>query len=80
MAPHQAVARRPTLTKTVPIPPVVEGDEEEVAALQRLQPFAAARKTSDRLAQWPVQPFEDGSAQQEVANGCGLALQHFLRR
>ena len=80
MAPHQVVTRCPTVMITIPIPPVAEGDEEEVAALQRLQPFAAARKTSDRLAQWPVQPFEDGSAQQEVANGCGLALQHFLRR
>ena len=62
----------------VPVAPVIQRDEEEVAALQGRQPRAAARLAGDGVAQRAAQPVQDGGVQQEAAHRRGLALQHLL--
>jgi hypothetical protein len=62
----------------VPLPMVVERDEEQVGPLQRHQPRRAAGLTGDGVAQPTGEPVEDGGPQQEAAHVGGLAGQHLL--
>ena len=62
----------------IPLAAVVERDQEQVAALQRLQHGLAAVLAGDGIAQRAAQPVQDGGLQQEVPDLVGLALQHLL--
>ena len=64
----------------VAVPPalVVQRDEEQVAALQRLQHRPAARLAAHRVAQRPAQPAQHGRAEQEVLDVGRLALDDLL--
>ena len=64
----------------VAIPPlaVVERDQEQVPAIQRLQHGLATTLAGDRIAQWTGQPAQDGGLQQEGLDTVGLTLHHLL--
>ena len=62
----------------VPLPPVVERNQEQVAAIEGLEHGLAAALPGDRVAQRAVEPVQDGGVQQELADLAGLALQHLL--
>ena len=71
---QQARAEHVGKEVVVAIPPsrVVQRHEKEVAALQRLQPRAAALLAGDGFAEGAVQPVEDGGLEQEarIDSGC----------
>jgi hypothetical protein len=62
----------------VPLPPVVQGDDEEVGALERRQHVAAVGAAGDGVAQRAREPVEDSGVQQEPADRVGLVLQDLL--
>ena len=62
----------------IPEAPVVQRDDEEVAALQGLQPRRASLLVGDGVAQWAVQPVQDGGPEQEAADRLGLTPQDLL--
>ncbi len=62
----------------VPAPPVVERDEEQVGALERLEHRRPARAAGDRVAQRAGEPVEDGGPEEEVPDGVGLALEDLV--
>ncbi len=62
----------------VPFPPVVEGDDEEVGALQCREHAASIVAAGDSVAQWPGEPVENRRVQQEAANRVRLVFQHLL--
>jgi hypothetical protein len=59
----------------VPLASVVEGDDEDVAALEGFQHRFAAGLAGDGIAKGAVHPLEDGGLQQEGPDRGGLALQ-----
>ena len=59
----------------IPLSPVIQRHNKEVAPLQRLQHFPALILIGDGVAQRPVQPGQYGGLQQEVAHILWLALQ-----
>ena len=64
----------------IPAPVVVQGDDEEVGAIevgQDLLPGSGGVRY-ERIAQRAAQPVEDGGAQQEVLDAGGLLLQDLL--
>ena len=64
----------------VAIPPaaVIERDQEQVPAVQRLQHGLAAALPGDGIAQRAAQPAQDGGLQQEGLDTIGLTRQHLL--
>ena len=62
----------------VPLPPVVQGDDEEVGALQCREHAAPVVAAGDGVTQRPGEPVENRRVQQEAANRIGLVLQHLL--
>ena len=62
-----------------PLPPVVEGDEEEVVALEGAAASrAASSRPSDGVAQRAGEPVEHRGAQQELAHRRRLVGEHLL--
>ena len=59
----------------IPAPRVVEGDHEEVVALESLQHVGAVGPTGERVAQVAAQLGEDGGGQQERADVVGLPVE-----
>ena len=59
----------------IPVAPVIQRDDKEVAPLQGFQPFASSRLSGDHITQWTAQAVEDGGLEQKTANGFGLAPQ-----
>jgi hypothetical protein len=64
----------------VPLPLVIEWDDEQVVALQGREHRAAAVQPGDGVAQRPGQPVEEGGAQQEFSDSVRLVLQHLLHQ
>ena len=62
----------------VPLPVVVERDEEQVGPLERDQPRRPPGLAGDGIAQRAGEPLEDGRLQQEVAHVGGLAREDLL--
>ena len=62
----------------VPLPLVVERDDEQVPALEDLQPLAAVVAAGERVAQRPRQLREHRGVEEEPANVLGLAVEHLL--
>ena len=59
----------------IPLPPVVQRDEEQVLSLERLQHRLAAVLAGNGIGQRAIQPAENRGLQQERADRFGLALQ-----
>ena len=70
------------LVIAVPVPFVVEGDDEQVGALDGRQRLlaGAGRGLEDGIAEWPAQAVEDGGAQQEGPDLGRLPLQDLLEQ
>src|SRR6185295_11030266 len=66
---------RKELVVAIPAPPVIERDEEEVPAIERLQHRRAALVTSNGIAERATQPTQDRGLQQELADMLGLTVQ-----
>src|SRR6266508_823549 len=62
----------------IPLAPVIQRNDKEVAAMERLQPRTAVVLAGDGIAQRATQPFENGGLEQEAANQFGLTLQHLF--
>src|SRR5262249_3178953 len=62
----------------VPLPLVVEGDDEQVLALEDLEPLAAVVAAGERVAQRTSQLREHGGVEEEPANVLGLAAEPLL--
>ena len=62
----------------VPVPAIVERDEEEVRPIEPLEHRLPAAAAGDGVAQRPGEPIEDRGLEQEVADLVGLALEHLL--
>ena len=62
----------------IPLAAVVERDQEQVCAIERLEHGLAAVLTGDGIAQWAAQPAQDRGLQQEAPNMIGLTLQDLL--
>ena len=62
----------------VPLPPVVERDDEEVGALERHQGRLAAVASRDGVAERPGESLEDRRPQQELADVRRLAGEDLL--
>ena len=69
---------REQVVVAVPVAAVVERDQEQVGAVQRLQGGLAAGPTGHGVAQRAAQPVQQAGAQQEGADLFGLPLQHLL--
>ena len=61
-----------------PLPPVVEGDEEEVVALEGAQHRGRVTTVEDGVAQRPAEPVEHRGVQQELAHRGRLVGEHLL--
>ncbi len=59
----------------VPVAPVIERHDEQVAAVKCLEPRPAACHFSDCIAQRPAEPAQERGLEQEVADFGGLTLQ-----
>ena len=57
---------------------VVEGDDEQIAALELLQHAPAVVAGGDGIAETPGEVVEDGGAEQEVADLVWLACENFV--
>ena len=66
------------LVVAIPAPPVVERDEEEVPAIERLQHRLAALVTGDGIAERASQPIQDRGLQQEAPDLLGLTVQDLV--
>ena len=62
----------------IPLPLVVQGDEEEVRPLQGHEHVAPVVAAGHGITQRPGEPVEDRRAQQKLAHGLRLVLQHLL--
>ena len=62
----------------VPVATVVEGYDEQVRPLERLEHGLGVADAGDRIAERAAQPFEDRGVEQEGADGLGLADEHLL--
>ena len=62
----------------VPLPLVVEGDDEQVPALEDLQRLAAVVAAGERVAQRAGHLLEHRGVEEEPANVAGLAVEHLL--
>ena len=61
-----------------PLPLVVQGDQEQVGALQGHEHAAAVVRADDGVTQWAGEPVEDRRSQQELPHRLGLVRQHLL--
>ena len=69
---------REEVMEAVPLAPVVERDEEEVAARERVEPFGSAPLLVHRVAQRTAQPIKDRSAEhQRLLRGI-VRLEHLF--
>src|SRR4051794_7698884 len=62
----------------IPLAPVVERDDEEIASLEIFQnalPVALAR---ERIAQWSAESVDDRGFQKEAPDAFGLRTQHLF--
>ena len=59
----------------IPVALVIQWHDKEVATLQGFQACAAFLLAGDGIAQWAMQPVEDGGLEEEVADWGGLTLQ-----
>ena len=77
---HQVRTQNVREQMVIPVPPaaVVERDDEQVPAIERLQHGLPAVLAGDGVAQRAAQPVQDGGAQQETPDAPGLALQHLF--
>src|SRR3954470_12460509 len=62
----------------IPLAPVVERDDEEIATLQVLEDRLRIGFSKDRVAQWPAQSAEHGGAKQKTADRFGLGAEDFV--
>src|ERR671916_511582 len=62
----------------IPLAPIVQRNDKEVAALKGLQPRLAVLLAGDGIAERAMQPVENGGLQQEAADRFGLALQDLI--
>ena len=58
----------------IPVPPVVESDDEQVRSLQRLKHRFPAILAGDGIAQWAAQPVEYRSLLEKAPDRFGLTL------
>ena len=63
-----------------PLPPIVERDDEEVLAIQRVEHCLAAAATGHGIAERAVQPGEKTSVKQKRANLVRYTLQNLLQQ
>src|SRR6266508_3262803 len=68
------------LVVAVPAPLIIQCDEEEIGALDRLQQLLAVRLARHRLAQRTAQAFKDRRTEQERADGLGLSKEHLINQ
>ncbi len=62
----------------IPLPGVIEGDDEQVAALQEAQPVLCIVAAGDGIAQRSAQPVEDAGLQQKVADAVWQSSDDFV--
>jgi hypothetical protein len=66
------------LVKPPPVAFVVQGDEEQVGALQSFQHVLAIGITGDHVAEWAAEAVQDRGLQQERLDPPWLSLQYLL--
>jgi hypothetical protein len=64
----------------VPVPAVIQRDDEQVLAAQGLEHLAATARLRDRVAQVAGQPVEDGRPREEGAGVVGLAREDLVHQ
>ena len=69
---------REEVMEAVPLAPVVERDEEQVAARERVEPFGSAPLLVHRVAQRTAQPIKDRSAEHQRLLRRIVRLEHLL--
>ena len=62
----------------IPLAPVVQRHDKEVATIERLQPRAAVLLAGHGITQRAVEAVENGGLKEETAHGFGLALKHLF--
>src|SRR5262249_21195112 len=62
----------------IPLAPVIQWNNKEVAAMERLQPRTATRLATHRIAQRAAQAVENCGLEQEAADMLWLTLQHLF--
>src|SRR5438046_1865124 len=72
----QEVAEQMVITK--PMPYGIERDQEQVGAFDNAQHAGTIMIGADRLHETEIEPLEDGGAQQEILDVCGLASQDLM--
>src|SRR2546423_12024983 len=59
----------------IPLPFVIEGDQEQVGTLQEVELCLAVTRCTNRIAQRSAQSIQNAGLQQEVLDACGLTTQ-----
>ena len=64
----------------IPMAPVIERNDKEIAALEGLQPRLAVLLARDGIAEGSTQPVENGRLEQEAADWLRLALKNLFHQ